>query len=410
MSFIFDAHLDLAMNAIEWNRDLTQPVSELRRREAGKTDKPDRGRGTVSLPDMRRAGIGLCVATQIARVDHDAWSPVFGWRSQAQAWAMTQGQLAWYRAMEEAAEMVPIRDRAGLERHLALWNAENAEQRTPNAERQPTEGRQPNTLTQPLRQTSNAERHDPDNERRTTNNEQPTTNHEPRTLPVGYILSLEGADSLFTPRHLERSFADGLRAIGPAHYGPGVYAFGTDATGGFPARGKELLREISRLGLILDVTHLSDECFWEALDLHQGPLWASHQNCRALVPHMRQFSDEQFRALIARGAVIGCALDAWMLVPGWVRGQTTPQSSGVTLQHFIDHIDHICQLAGNANHTGIGTDLDGAFGTEQSPQDLDTIADLTKVPALLSARGYSASEISGIVSGNFIRFLREAWT
>lgn len=367
MSLIFDAHLDLAMNAIEWNRDLTQSIAELRRREAGKTDKADRGRGTVSLPEMRRADIGLCVATQIARVDHDAWSPVFGWRSQAQAYAMTQGQLAWYRAMEEAGEMVMIRDAAGLEKHLEMWDGTNIEHRTSN------------------------------------------TQHRTEQLPVGYILSLEGADSLLTPQHLERAWELGLRAIGPAHYGPGVYAFGTDASGGFPPRGKELVREITRLGLILDVTHLCDECFWEALELHDGPLWASHQNCRALVPHMRQFSDEQLHALIARGAVIGCALDAWMLVPGWVRGTTTPQSSGVMLSHFADHIDRICQLAGDAHHVGIGSDLDGAFGTEQTPQDLDTIADLEKLPALLAARGYSREDIAGIQSGNFIRFLRGAW-
>ncbi len=360
MSLIFDAHLDLAMNAIEWNRDLTQSISELRRREAGKTDKPDRGRGTVSLPEMRRAGLGLCVATQLARVEHDAWSPVFGWHSQAQAHAMTQGQLAWYRAMEEAGEMVMIRDAAGLERQLELWSGVGV-----------------------------ADRKEP--------------------LPVGYILSLEGADSLMTPQHLERAWEQGLRAIGPAHYGPGVYAFGTDADGGFPPCGKELLHEISRLGLILDVTHLCDECFWQALEMHEGPLWASHQNCRALVPHMRQFSDEQLNALIARGAVIGSALDAWMLVPGWVRRQTTPQSSGVMLSHYVDHMDHICQLAGNANHAGIGSDLDGAFGTEQTPQDLDTIADLNKLPALLAARGYSAGEVANIQSGNFIRFLRGAW-
>lgn len=354
MGLIFDAHLDLAMNAIEWGRDLTRPVADIRRREASRNDKPDRGRGTVSLPEMRRAGIGICVATQIARVEHDAWSPVFGWPSQAQAWAMTGGQLAWYRAMEEAGEMTMIHDFAGLERHLGAWNAAG-------------------------------------------------------TGPIGYILSLEGADSLLTPQHLERSYAQGLRAIGPAHYGPGVYAFGTDASGGFPPRGRELMREISRLGLILDVTHLCDECFWQALEWHHGPLWASHQNCRALVPHMRQFSDEQVRALIARGAVIGCALDAWMLVPGWHRGKTTPQSSGVSLSHFVDHIDHICQLAGNARHAGIGSDLDGAFGTEQSPADLDTIADLGKLPALLAARGYSPEDITGILSGNFLRFLRAAW-
>jgi membrane dipeptidase len=355
MDLIFDAHLDLAMNAVEWQRDLTRPVAEIRQREARRTDKPDRGRGTVSLPEMRRAGIGLCVATQIARVEHDQWSPVFGWPSQAQAWAMTQAQLAWYQAMEEIGEMIMIRDRDGLERHLALWQGDTNELR-----------------------------------------------------PVGYVLSLEGADSLLTPAQLERSWQQGLRAIGPAHYGPGVYAFGTDSSGGFPPRGRELIREISRLGMILDVTHLTDECFWQAMEWHDGPLWASHQNCRALVPHMRQFSDEQLRALIARGGVIGCALDAWMLVPGWVRGKTTPQSSGVTLSHFVDHIDHICQLAGNTRHAGIGTDLDGAFGTEQTPQDLDTIADLRKLPALLAARGFSADDITTIQSRNFIRVLQTA--
>jgi membrane dipeptidase len=361
---IFDAHLDLAMNAIEWNRDLTQPLAELRRRERGLTDKPDRGRGTVSLPEMRRGGIGLCVATQLARVEHDAYSPIFGWRSPAQAWAMTQAQLAWYRAMEEAGEMVSIRDRAGLDRQVALWEGGASE---------------PGAVEADL----------------------------PR--PIGYILSLEGADSLITPQYLERAFAQGLRAIGPAHYGPGVYAFGTDASGGFNARSRELLREAGRLGLILDVTHLCDECFWEALDLFPGPLWASHQNCRALVPHMRQFADEQLRALIARGAVIGSALDAWMLVPGWERGRTTPQSSGVTLQHVADHLDHVCQLAGNARHAGLGSDLDGAFGTEQTPQDLETIADLGKLAGLLAARGFGAEDIADISSRNFVRFLRGVW-
>src|SRR5262249_47674067 len=120
---IFDAHLDLAMNALEWNRDLTCPVAELRARELGKTDKPDRGRGTVSLPEMRRGGGGICVATLIARLEHNAYSPVFGWRSPAQAYAQTQGQLAWFRAMEEAGEMVQIRDAAGLNRQVGLWTA-----------------------------------------------------------------------------------------------------------------------------------------------------------------------------------------------------------------------------------------------------------------------------------------------
>src|SRR6266536_4472657 len=124
---IFDAHLDLSMNALEWNRDLTRSIEEMRQREKAMSDKPDRGQGTVCLPEMRRGGIWLCVATQIARIAHNAYSPVFGWRSQEQAWAQTQGQLAWYRAMEEAGQMTQIKDAEGLKRHLKLWSGSAAD-------------------------------------------------------------------------------------------------------------------------------------------------------------------------------------------------------------------------------------------------------------------------------------------
>jgi membrane dipeptidase len=165
---------------------------------------------------------------------------------------------------------------------------------------------------------------------------------------------------------------------------------------------------MDRLGMILDVTHLSDESFWEALELFQGPVWASHSNCRSVVPDPRQFSDEQIRALIERGAVLGAVFDTWMMIPGWVRGQTTPEETGVKIAHIVEHIDHICQLAGNARHCGIGSDLDGGFGKEQSPLDLDTIADLQTLADLLRGRGYSEADIEGIMSGNFLRVLRGA--
>src|SRR6266542_1925687 len=372
---LFDAHLDLAMNALEWNRDLTRSIDEIRQRENGMTDKPDRGRGTVCLSEMRRGGIGLCVATQIARIEHNAYSPVFGWSSQEQAWAQTQGQLAWYRAMEETGQMAQIKDSAGLEKHLRLWSNVPADV-------------SPQLTSENSRVLTNA-----------------ATAH-----PIGYILNLEGADSIVTLKHLERSYEQGLRAVGPAHYGPGVYANGTDATGGFNAKGRELLMEMERLGIILDVTHLCDDCFWEALELFSGSLWASHQNCRSLVPHNRQFSDEQIKALVERGAVIGGALDAWMLVPGWVRKKTTAESVGLKLERMIDHIDHVCQIAGNARHSGIGSDLDGAFGREQTPADLDTITDLSRIPTLLKARGYSEEDMNLIAHGNFVRFLTQAWS
>ncbi|HEX6426804.1 MAG TPA: membrane dipeptidase [Niastella sp.] len=354
--FTIDAHLDLSMNAMEWNRDLRQPVLDIRKREVGLTDKPDRARGTVALPELRKGNIGLVVATQIARyVAPDNFLP--GWHSPEQAWAQTQAQLAWYKAMEAAGEMVMIKNKIDLDEHLALWlNG------TPN-----------------------------DNK------------------PIGYILSLEGADSLVTLQHLETAYEYGLRAVGPAHYGPGRYANGTDATGGLHADGKELLKEMARLNMILDATHLCDDAFWDAMHIFNGPVWASHNNCRALVDHNRQFSDDMIKVLIERGAVIGGALDAWMMVPGWVRQQSTPEGMQCNLEKMIDHVDHICQLAGNALHAGIGTDLDGAFGKEQSPYDLETIADLQKIPALLTKRGYAQADIENIMFGNWLRFLRRVW-
>ncbi|MCU0363538.1 MAG: membrane dipeptidase [Bacteroidales bacterium] len=231
---------------------------------------------------------------------------------------------------------------------------------------------------------------------------------DPVNTPIGYVLSLEGADSLVSMKHLERAWESGLRALGPAHYGEGVYAFGTDSEGPLGPKGRDLLTEMMRLGIILDVTHLCDQSLSEALEFYDGPLWASHNNCRKFVPHNRQFSDEQIKRLIERDAVICAALDAWMLVPGWVRGVSEPATAGAILERVADNIDNVCQLAGDSLHAGIGSDLDGAFGREQSPADIDTIADLQKIPGILRNRGYSASDISNILSGNLIRFLQKA--
>ncbi|NHE57059.1 dipeptidase [Cyclobacterium plantarum] len=355
--FTIDAHLDLSMNALEWNRDLTLSVREINAREKGLTDKPDRGNATVSLPALREASIGMVVATQIARYVAPG-NPLPGWHSPEQAWAQTQGQLAWYEAMQEKGEMVQIRDRESLEAHISLWqNGESQEKK-----------------------------------------------------PIGYMLSLEGADSIINVSYLEKSYEKGLRALGPAHYGPGRYAQGTDASGPLGPKGRDLLKEMERLNIILDATHLCDESFWEALDHFNGPVWASHNNCRALVNHNRQFSDEQLKELINRGAVIGGALDAWMMVPNWIKGVSMPREMNCDLEKVIDHMDHICQIAGNARHIGIGTDLDGAYGREQSPYDLETIADIGRIPGMLEKRGYNEEDIRLVMHGNWLRFLRKAWS
>lgn len=351
MRLIIDAHLDLSMNAMEWNRDLRLSLKEINARETGMQDKPDRGRATVSFDSLRKGNIGLVVGTQIARVIKPG-SKLPGWYSPEQAWAQTQAQLAWYLRMEEDGQLRRILGRDSLEKHLKEW---------------------------------------------------PTDGHS-----IGMLLSLEGADSLVNAKYVEKAYSYGLRAIGPGHYGPGRYANGTDSSGNLSAEGRDLLREMEQHHLILDATHLNDDAFWEAVPTYRGPVWASHNNCRTLVPHNRQFSDDMIRALVEREGVIGVALDAWMMVPGWTRGVSTPKSTNCTLQTLADHIDHICQLTGNTLHVGIGSDLDGAFGREQCPADMQEIADIQKLFPILKDRGYAEVDLDGIAHGNFLRFLRGA--
>ncbi|MCH2570695.1 MAG: membrane dipeptidase [Planctomycetes bacterium] len=353
---IFDAHLDIAMNAVEWNRDLTCSLEEVRNREMGMTDKLDRGKGILTLDEMRRGGIGVCIATQIAcYVAPDNHLP--GWNSPEIAWSITQAQLAWYRTMESHGQMVQIKNREELNQHVNLWE----------------------------------------------------TAEDSSTLPIGYILSLEGADSIISPDWLAQAYDYGLRAIGPAHYGPGRYSPGTGSTGGLEPACRELLQEMQRLGIVLDVTHLTDEAFWEALELFSGPVWASHNNCRALVPHQRQFSDDQLKALIERDAVIGMAFDAWMIVSDWKRGVTQPYTAGVKMERIVEHVDHICQLAGNTRHVGIGSDLDGGFGREQCPYDMESFADLQKLKDIFERRGFNSQDVESLLHGNWIRRLNEIW-
>ncbi len=353
MKFIFDCHLDLSMNATEWNRDLTLTIDEIRDLEKDLSDKPDRGNSTVCIPELIKGNIGLCVATLISRYVKPK-NPLPGWNSSEQAWAHAQGQLAWYQAMESKGEIVQISNKNSLKSHLEKWNKKSSRKR------------------------------------------------------LGYILSLEGADSIINLDYLYSLYDNGLRAIGPAHYGPGTYAFGTGSNGGIGEKGKELLKEIEKLNLILDLTHLCDKSFWETLENFSGNLWASHSNTRSIVPNERQFSDDQIIELINRGAVIGMAFDAWMMIPNWKRGVSDPRQRGLIIENIVDHIDHICQLIGNSNHVGLGSDLDGGFGKEQCPLDLDTIADLQKLDGILKKRGYNNEDINKIFNKNFIGFLERA--
>jgi membrane dipeptidase len=354
---IFDAHLDLAWNALDWNRDLLAPVADIRRweRDQKMTDK-GRGENTVSFPELRRGRVGIFIATLLARLLRAGAVPIQRYTTMQAAYAAARGQLAYYLALEQQGVLRSIKDALTLDAHVRVW-------------------------------------------------EENETGDE----PLGFILSMEGADPVLAPEQVEDWWQAGLRVIGPAHYGVSPYAHGTGTEGGLFPAGRPLLQAMERVGMILDVTHLSDESFTEALDIYGGPVLASHHNCRALVPDQRQLTDDQIKQLIARGAVIGSALDAWMLSPGWVRGKTRPEEVGLRLTAMVDHIDHVCQLAGNAHHAALGTDLDGGFGREQTPADLDTIADLQRLPELLRSRGYDAKAVKGILYGNWVRFFHEAW-
>lgn len=349
---IVDAHLDLAWNALQWNRDLTRPVHSIRTMEGGVPGK-GRGLGTVALPDLRRGRVALCFATLLAR-STGAHVPHIDYPSPTQSNAVARGQLAYYRALERQGHARVISTRPAFAAHMAAWERWEA---------------------------------DPAGE----------------PPPVGMVISMEGADPILDPEELEEWRELGLRIVGPAHYGPGRYAGGTATEAPLTELGRALLGEMGRLGIALDVTHLSDPAFWEAIERFDGPLLASHNNCRTLVPHQRQFSDEQLRAVIDRGGVIGAALDTWMLQPGWTVG--APNNPPVPLERVAEHIDHICQLAGSSRHAAIGSDLDGGFGREQSPHDLDTIADLQRLAELLARRGYGDADIAAIMHGNWLRLL-----
>jgi membrane dipeptidase len=355
---LIDAHLDLAWNGVSFDRDLTLEVEEVRQAEAEMDDEPSRGRPTTSFPELRRAGVAIAVVTLLARSGPRNVRKVrygrtdLDYATRAAAWSAAHAQLAWYDAMQQHGHLCLLRTAADVTSH---W--------------------------------------------------QSCAGGGIQRQPLGGILSMEGADPILSPQQAEYWWQAGLRALGLSHFGFSHYAAGTGVDGPLTEQGRQLLTEWQRLGGILDVTHLSDTSLDQALDLFAGPVWASHHNCRALVPGDRQLRDDQIRRLIERDAVIGAAADAWMLHPGWQRGVSQPDV--VSLRAVADHVDHVCQLAGNTRHSGLGSDLDGGFGTEQTPHDLNTIVDLRKLEHILRERGYSEEDLDRIFFGNWLSRLQQ---
>ena len=356
---IVDSHLDLSLNALQGNRDLLRSAYTIRSQEQSAPGK-GRAQGTVALPEMRQGRIALSFATVLARSTGHP-EPHIDFATPAQAHGIAKGQLAYYHAMERQGHIRTIRSLAQLDAHMTEWTA--------------WDGRHPGEETG-------------------------------SSPPLGIVISMESADAVIEPAELRDWWEGGLRLIGPAHFGPGRYAGGTGCELGLTELGAALLSEMGRVGIILDLTHCSDQAFWEALARYDGPVHASHNNCRALNPHQRQLSDTQIHAIIERDGVIGTVPGCWQLKPGWRNGDSNDSTN---LADMVAHIDHICQIAGTSSHVGIGSDLDGGVGREGFAHDLDTIADLQKVGVLLAGRGYTGGDVSAIMHGNWVRFLKHAW-
>jgi membrane dipeptidase len=223
----------------------------------------------------------------------------------------------------------------------------------------------------------------------------------PGTKSLAAILLVEGADPLRTPADVAEWFAAGLRIVGLA-WKATRYAGGTGMPGPLTPEGRELVRELDRVGILHDVSHLAEESFWQLLDLTGRPVLGTHSNCRAIVPTDRQLSDAMIRAIADRGGVIGINFFDKFLLPPDEFGKRR-----ATLRDVVRHIDHICQLVGSARHVAIGTDMDGGFGREQIPEEIRTSADLPRVGDALAEAGYAAADVDGILCGNWLRYFRE---
>lgn len=356
MRLIFDSHLDLAWNALSWKRDLSLPLTELNATDQV-DDHPSRGRATISLPELRRAGTAVCLATMMARVPYGSSVTVQGssldFPNHANAYGFAHSQLAYYRVLAQTDEVRILTNALALQKHWAEWES----------------------------------------------------SPDWQSMPIGIIPAMEGCDAICHPQQAAEWFDAGLRCASLVHYGSSKYEAGTGDDGPVTPDGVALLSEFERLGMILDTTHLCDRSFFQALDHFAGPILASHQNCRSVVPGIRQFSDDQIRLLLERSGILGIAFDAWMLYPGWERGVT--DRAVVSMESAADHVDYICQLAGNHQQVALGTDLDGGYGTEQTPVGLDCYADLQNLADIFAKRGYSAAAIDAIFGKNWLSFFEQ---
>ncbi|MCC7208633.1 MAG: membrane dipeptidase [Anaerolineae bacterium] len=354
-TIIVDAHQDIAWNTVTFGRDFTQSALRKRQDEAASgSDAPARA-GTVlsGLPEALLGRVGLIFATLYVSPATAPFAGSKSYETPAQAEALAQDQIDVYNRLADENERITlVRTQAELHAVLDTW-----------------------------RDGVDFEQH-----------------------RVGLVMLMEGADPIITPRHTPEWAERGVRIIGPA-WTATRYSGGTHMPGPLTALGRELLDVMADEGLILDLSHMAEEAFLEAVDRYEGVLIASHSNPRRFCNTDRHLSDDMIRRLAERDGVMGIVPYTTFL---WDRGAAPSRKSDTPLARVVDAIDHVCQVTGSTRHVGIGTDFDGGFGVERTPTEIDTLADLALLTPLLRARGFEESDITAILGGNFLRILRAA--
>jgi membrane dipeptidase len=349
---IVDGHEDLAYNVLMDGRNYLVSAHATRADEDGGPIPDVNGLCMLGLPEWLRGGVAVVFATLLAIPRALSNHGEAGYPNPEAAYQLAIAQLNIYRAWATTHPQISlITHRPDLDRVLASWS---------------------------------------------------TPSTAPDRREVGLVLLIENADVIRTLDEVDFWYQQGVRLIGPAWH-TNRFTGSTMDSGPLTALGRELLAAMGRLGMILDLTHMSDEACAEALDRYDGTIVATHANPRRLVPMHRLLSDETIAGVIAHDGVVGIMPANWALDPAWKQPMT---KSDIPVDAVVDAIDVVCQLAGDARHVGIGTDFDGGFGAEATPDGLDTVADLPLVADALTRRGYSLDSVEAIMGGNWLRLLR----
>lgn len=224
----------------------------------------------------------------------------------------------------------------------------------------------------------------------------------PKTPDIGILV--EGADPITGPDELAWWVEQGVVAVGLAWAKGSRYAGGNTQQEGLTGLGRELIAEMDRLDVVHDVSHLSDRAFDELMELARGAVMASHSNCRALIDepgqpaNQRHLTDAQIRAVVGRGGMIGLNLYSPFLIRGGKRDRRA------TVVEAVDHVEHVCMIAGGRGHVGLGSDMDGGFSALKLPEGIDLPSDLWKVAEELSRRGWGDADLQAFAWGNWARF------